>query len=127
MVSITNVKQPAVQFDTVSPVLSVFDVTEAKKFYCEFLGFSVEATEDHLGCLYVLVSRDDVYLYLTKDEARSSTGTTVCVRIKGVKPYARELSRKGSSQRTAVKPTPWGNVLEISDPFGNILLFCESS
>ncbi len=44
----------------------------------------------------------------------------------GVLAYQRELAAKDYRfMKPGVEELPWGNVMEVTDPFGNRIRFCE--
>ena len=108
------------------PILRIFDVTKAKEFYLEHLGFNLDW--DHRFAdgfpLYAQVSRSGITLHLTEHHGDATPGSTVYVRVKGLDALHRELVARGC--KAAVEHGPGGTrVLQIWDPFGNRLRFAE--
>ena len=108
------------------PILRIFDVTKAKEFYLEHLGFTLDW--DHRFAdgfpLYAQVSRSGITLHLTEHYGDATPGSTVYVRVKGLDALHRELVARGC--KAAVEHGPGGTrVLQIWDPFGNRLRFAE--
>ena len=110
------------------PILRIFDVTKAKEFYVDFLGFTID-WEHRFGenfPLYCQVSRAGLKLHLSEHHGDASPGSTVFVPMRGVHAFHRELmDKRYGYARPGIEQAPWGEVLEVADPFGNRLLFCE--
>jgi len=117
-----------VGFTRTIPILRMFDERKAREFYCDFLGFTVEFEhrfEPNLP-LYMGVRRAGLYLHLSEHHGDASPGSTVFVAMTGVHPFQHELSEKNYGYgRPGVERAPWGEVLEVHDPFGNRIRFCE--
>jgi catechol 2,3-dioxygenase-like lactoylglutathione lyase family enzyme len=117
-----------VGFTRTIPILRMFDERKAREFYCDFLGFTVEFEhrfEPNLP-LYMGVRRAGLYLHLSEHPGDASPGSTVFVAMTGVHPFQHELSEKNYGYgRLGVERAPWGEVLEVHDPFGNRIRFCE--
>lgn len=46
--------------------------------------------------------------------------------MRGVHAFHRELTdRRYGYARPGIEQAPWGDVLEVADPFGNRLRFCQ--
>ncbi len=122
-----------IRFVEAVPILRIFDEAKAREFYCGFLGF--EAGFEHRfepGLpLYMEVARDGgrpsrLRLHLSEHHGDASPGSTVFVPMRGVHAYHRELTDKRyGNSRPGIDRAPWGDVLEVPDPFGNRLRFCE--
>lgn len=110
------------------PILRIFDEVKAREFYCGFLGF--EAGFEHRfepGLpLYIEVARAGLRLHLSEHHGDASPGSTVFVRMAGVHDFHRELlDKRYGYARPGIERAPWGDVLEVADPFGNRLRFCQ--
>ena len=91
------------------PVLRIFDITLAKRFYVEWLAFSIdwEVEAGPGGPKYVQVSRGPVALHLTEHYGDCSPWAKVFINM-----------------RPGVDVAPWNaKVMEVIDPFGNRLCF----
>jgi catechol 2,3-dioxygenase-like lactoylglutathione lyase family enzyme len=117
-----------VSFDSAVPIMRIFAVDKAKEFYLDFLGFSLQ-WEHRITAnspLYAEICRSGLTLHLSEHHGDATPGSTVTVTIRGVDALHRELNGK---QYTYAKPgiddMPWGRVLQVADPFGNRLRFCE--
>ena len=109
------------------PVLRIFDAALAKRFYVDWLGFTID-WEHRFGPdfpLYVQISRDAVVLHLTEHYGDCSPGAKVFVNVDDVDALHRELSeRPNPNMRPGVEVAPWNaKVMDVTDPFGNRLSF----
>lgn len=110
------------------PILRSFDEGKAREFYCDFLGF--KPTFEHRfepGLpLYMGVERAGLQLHLSEHHGDATPGSTVFVTMTGIDAFCAELTAKEYGfARPAVEDAPWGRTMEIADPFGNRLRFCE--
>lgn len=108
------------------PLLRTFPGREAHRFYVDFLGFTVD-WEHRFGDdmpLYQQVSRDGCVLHLSEHHGDATPGSAVRIEIADVRALQRELA---ASQvyplRIGLSREPWGDDLELPDPFGNRLVF----
>jgi catechol 2,3-dioxygenase-like lactoylglutathione lyase family enzyme len=111
------------------PILRIFDVEKAREFYLDFLGFSMD-WDHRFGPnfpIYMQVSRSGLKLHLSEHHGDASPGSTVFVRMKGVDAYRAELigKRYSYSKPGIQEDGPGGRMLEVPDPFGNRIRFCE--
>jgi len=120
----------SIQFEHSNPILRIFDEAKAKEFYIEFLGFTVD-WEHRFGenfPLYCQVSRGHLTLHLSEHHGDSSPGSSVFVRLKGLKELHKELSAKDYKHaKPGIVEQPWGSEMKITDPFNNSLRFCENN
>ena len=116
------------RFTRVCPILRIFDEAKAREFYVDFLGFSVD-WEHRFGenfPLYMQVSRAGLVLHLSGHHGDATPGSTVFVETLRVEAYQRELVAKDYTyMKAGVEPLPWGMQMEVTDPFGNRIRFCE--
>lgn len=110
------------------PILRIFDVAKAREFYCDFLGFAV--TMEHRFepdlPLYMAVERAGLALHLSEHHGDASPGSTVFVQMHEIAAFHAELSAKGYGYaRPGLTREPWGTQMEVPDPFGNRIRFCE--
>ncbi|MBI3516822.1 MAG: VOC family protein [Proteobacteria bacterium] len=115
-------------FDPAVPILRIFAVDKAKEFYLDFLGFSLDWEHRFEASLplYAQVSRSRVALHLSEHHGDASPGSTVFVAMRGVEALRQELvGRQYPYARPGIEDMRWGRVLEVTDPFGNRLRFCE--
>lgn len=111
------------------PILRIFDLEKAREFYLGFLGFSMDW--DHRYGenfpIYMQVSRSGLKLHLSEHHGDASPGSTVFVWMQGVDAYRAELIGKSYpySKPGIQEEGPGGRMLEVPDPFGNRIRFCE--
>ena len=111
------------------PILRIFDLEKAKEFYLGFLGFSMD-WDHRYGPefpIYMQVSRSGLQLHLSEHHGDASPGSTVFVWMQGVDAYRAELigKRYPFSKPGIQENGPGGRTLEVPDPFGNRIRFCE--
>ena len=116
-------------FDQVIPILRIFDVAKAREFYVGFLGLKVdwEHRFSKDAPLYMQVSRGRLVLHLSEHHGDACPGSTVFVRMTGLKAFHREITSKGYRYlRPGIERAPWkANCMEVVDPFGNRIRFNE--
>jgi len=116
-------------FDSVIPILRIFDVAKADEFYQSFLGFAVDWDHrfDENAPLYRQVSRGSLILHLSEHHGDGSPGARFRVMMRGVEAFHREIAAKGYRyMRPELEKTSWGTLeTGVVDPFGNLIRFCE--
>ena len=119
-----------VRFLKTVPILRSFDETKAREFYCQFLGFQV-LFEHRFGPglpLYMALSRAGLQLHLSEHHGDATPGSAVYVPMRAIEAFQRELLGKAYGfARPGIVQQAWGAVMEIADPFGNRLRFCEET
>lgn len=121
--------ESAITFDKAIPILRIFDETKAREFYLDFLGFSVEFEHRFEADLplYLGISRNGLQLHLSEHHGDASPGSTVFVPMHNIELFGEELlSKRYGYGRPSVMQQDWGKVLEVYDPFGNRIRFCQS-
>ena len=121
--------QPAVTFDKAIPILRMFDEAKAREFYLDFLGFSVEFEHRFEADLplYLGISRNGLQLHLSEHHGDASPGATIFVPMHNIDMLRDELQGKRYGYgRLEIVEQGWGKVLEVYDPFGNRIRFCQS-
>lgn len=118
-----------IRFAEAIPILRIFDVTKAKEFYVDFLGFTID-WEHRFGenfPLYAQVSRAGIKLHLSEHHGDASPGSTVFIWMRGIAQYNRELLAKDYRYyKPGLEEAPWdARVMQVGDPFGNRLRFSE--
>ncbi len=130
----TGERKPSTTSDDVSmqppvPVLTIASAAEARKFYLDFLDFTVNWgwPENGQRPLYAQISRSEVTLHL--DEHRPDKGTTeLFIRCAGIDALRQTLSRKPHGYALHFLVTADDRrELQITDPFGNVLRFSENN
>jgi catechol 2,3-dioxygenase-like lactoylglutathione lyase family enzyme len=123
-----GVAPPAITFERAVPILRMFDEAKAREFYLGFLGFSVEFEhrfEPSLP-LYLGINRGTLHLHLSEHHGDASPGATLFVPMHNIELLRDELHGKGYGYaRPEIVQQGWGKVLEVYDPFGNRIRFCE--
>ena len=111
------------------PILRIFDVTKAKWFDADFLGFSVdwEHRFDENSPIYIQVSRDSLILHLSEHHGDCCPGSTVFVWMTEIEEFHREItSKRYPFMRPGVETTFYDSrSVEVIDPFGNRIRFNE--
>ena len=121
--------QPAIAFERPIPILRMFDETKAREFYQGFLGFSIEFEHRFAPDLplYVGIVRDGLQLHLSEHHGDASPGSTVFVPMHGIEGLRDELiGKRYGYGRPEIVEQGWGKILEVHDPFGNRIRFCQS-
>ncbi|CAI0854882.1 Bleomycin resistance protein [Serratia grimesii] len=116
------------EFSAAIPILRIFSVEKAKEFYLDFLGFTLDwehrFSEDLP--LYAQVSRSGLTLHLSEHHGDSTPGSAVFIPMGDIDALHQELSAKQYRYaRPGVETVDWGKELNITDPFGNRLRFCQ--
>ena len=110
------------------PIIRIFDVAKAKEFYLEFLGFTLE-WEHRFGDnfpLYAQIKRSELTLHLSEHHGDATPGSAVFVPMQDIDALHAELSAKAYAYaKPGVEKVDWGRVLQVADPFGNHIRFCE--
>ncbi len=117
-----------IAFTGTMPILRIFSIEKAHAFYVDFLGFSVDWEHRFEASfpLYMQVSRAGLELHLSEHHGDATPGSTVFVTVQGIAAFRNELIAKPYLfTRPDIESMPWGSVLEVIDPFGNRLRFCE--
>lgn len=126
--SLSQLRPDGVSFKQAIPILRIFDVAKAREFYCGFLGFSVTMEHRHEPGLplYMAIERAGLELHLSEHHGDASPGSTTFVWMSGVRTYHAELTARNYSYgRPGIEQLPWGDQLEVYDPFGNRIRFCQ--
>lgn len=117
-----------IALERIFPILRMFDEAKAREFYIDFLGFEVD-WEHRFGenfPLYMQVSRAGMGLHLSGHHGDATPGSNIFVTMHGVHAFQRELAAKDYRfMKPGVEELPWGDVMEVTDPFGNRIRFCE--
>ncbi|WP_413504394.1 glyoxalase superfamily protein [Serratia grimesii] len=116
------------EFSAAIPILRIFSVEKAKAFYLDFLGFTLDwehrFSEDLP--LYAQVSRSGLTLHLSEHHGDSTPGSAVFIPMGDIDALHQELlAKQYRYARPGVETVDWGKELNITDPFGNRLRFCQ--
>ncbi|WP_417271464.1 MULTISPECIES: glyoxalase superfamily protein [Alphaproteobacteria] len=117
-----------VRFTRCSPILRIFDEKKAREFYCDFLGFQIvfeHRFSDGMP-LYLGLERGDLSLHLSEHHGDASPGANVFVSTANIREFHHELSEKQYAyNRPSLEDLPWGMQMQVNDPFGNRIRFCQ--
>ena len=115
----------------ITPILRIFDESRAKAFYVDFLGFLVQWEHRFEAGLplYLEVSRDACTLHLSEHHGDCCPGAAIRIDVDDLDALHAELSGKDYGfARPGIEDMPWGTrEMAVTDPFGNRLIFKESS
>ena len=118
------------RFERAVPVLRVFDQGKAEEFYLHYLGF-VTDWEHRFGPdfpRYAQISRSELIIHLSEHHGDGTPGSVVFVPMHGIREFHAEIaSREYRFAKPGLEDEPWGLTVDITDPFGNQLRFCEQS
>lgn len=110
------------------PVMRMFDVGRTLDFYVGYLGFALDwehRFEPELP-LYAQVSRAGLTLHLSQHHGDGSPGVVVFAPMTGLEAFHAELAAKPYGfLRPGLERQPWGLEMEVTDPNGNRIRFCE--
>lgn len=119
----------SVTFDKPIPILRMFDETKAREFYLDFLGFDVEFEHRFEADLplYLGISRNGLQLHLSEHHGDATPGSAVFIPTHNIEQLRDELlAKRYGYGRPDIVEQAWGKVLEVCDPFGNRIRFCQS-
>ena len=75
--------------------------------------------------LYAQSKCSDPTLHLSEHHGKEMVGSAVVVLMNKVV-FRRELTAKNYKYaRPAIEDLPWGRMIELADPFGKKIRFCE--
>lgn len=119
------------KFISTVPVLRIFDVTKAREFYVDFLGFQIDwehRFEVNLP-LYMQVSRNGCILHLSEHHGDCCPGAAIRVATDKLDAFRDELiSKQYRYARPGIEKMPWGTrEMSITDPFGNRIIFTAAT
>ncbi len=112
------------------PILRIFSVDKAREFYVDFLGFSWdwEHRFEPGFPLYAQIRRSGLTIHLSEHHGDASPGSTVFVPVLDIAALHDELRAKSYAYaKPGIEEVGWGKQLQVADPFGNRLRFCELS
>lgn len=111
------------------PVLRSFSEQHTREFYIDFMGFKVnwEHRFEPDTPLYMEVERSGLVLHISEHYGDAAPGTSVFIRIDDIAALHAELNAKHYRYaRPGLVQQDWGTVMQIDDPSGNRLRFCQS-
>jgi catechol 2,3-dioxygenase-like lactoylglutathione lyase family enzyme len=106
----------------------MFDVEATKRFYVDYLGFSLDWQEGGGDRpVYMRVSRGPVALHLSSHSGDGTPGTAVVIQVDNVEALHRELHQKNYPfMNPGIEPRGIGKEVEVLDPSSNQLRFFEA-
>lgn len=119
---------PPIHFSPANPILRIFDEQKAREFYIDFLGFTIDWEHRFADGmpLYLQLNRDGLTLHLSEHHGDGTPGTVLFLPMTGIHAWQAQLAAQAYGYaRPTVETVPWGEQMEIADPFGNRLRFCE--
>jgi predicted enzyme related to lactoylglutathione lyase len=119
-----------VKLSSAVPILRIFSEDKAKEFYLEFLGFNWEWEHrfEPGFPLYAQITRSGLTLHLSEHHGDSTPGSIVFVPVEDLAELHAELQTKSYSYaKPGIEVVDWGKLMQVSDPFGNRIRFCELS
>ncbi|MDT3712394.1 glyoxalase superfamily protein [Pseudomonas soli] len=116
------------QFAPAIPILRIFSVDKAREFYLDFLGFQLDWEHRFAADLpmYMQIHRGGLILHLSEHHGDATPGSAVFARVEDLKALERELQAKRYGYaRPQAEAVDWGLEMQVADPFGNRLRFCQ--
>jgi len=110
------------------PTLRMYDVEKTREFYLDFLGMTVDFEHrfEAKAPLFMQVSRGALVLHLSEHHGDGSPGAVVFAPVTGIEALHEEISAKGYRyMRPGLEDAPWGREMQVWDPAGNRIRFCE--
>jgi len=117
-----------IRFPRCCPVFRMFDDAKAREFYCDFLGFRLlfEHRFAPAAPLYMGVERGGFALHLSEHHGDATPGSTAFVETKDIRAFHSDLlGKRYRFNRPGLDELSWGLQMEVVDPFGNRIRFCE--
>lgn len=112
----------------VIPVLRIFDYAKAIEFYVDWLDFTIDwENRETNSPLYLQISREHITLHLSEHHGDASPGAKVFIEFQNIAEYHHSLTSKNYKfNKPGLEKAPWNAIcMEVTDPFGNKLLFSE--
>ena len=114
-------------FGPVVPILRMFDVAAAKRFYLDYVGCTLDwQYGEGDQPVYMQVSRGDLVLHLSSNHDDGTPGSAVLIETRLVAELHAELHAKDYPfLNPGIEPAPGGREMQLIDPFSNRLRFFE--
>ena len=113
------------------PVLRVTETASAYPFYLDYLGFSLEWEHRFApdSPVYAAVRLDGCRLHLSEHYGDGTPGGVCWIPVRDVEAlHGRLVAQASRSSRPGIDAdAPGGPTLEVIDPFGNVLRFCQDT
>jgi len=116
------------QFAPAIPILRIFSVDKAREFYLDFLGFQLDWEHRFAPDLplNMQIHRDGLILHLSEHHGDATPGSALFARVEDLKALERELlAKRYGYARPQAEAVDWGLEMQVADPFGNRLRFCQ--
>ena len=112
------------------PIVRIFSEDKAKEFYLDFLGFTLDwehRFEENFP-LYAQVRRSGLTLHLSEHHGDATPGSAIFIPVEDIDALQQELlAKEYKYAKPGIENVDWGRIMQIMDPFGNRLRFCELS
>ncbi|WP_415764661.1 glyoxalase superfamily protein [Pseudomonas sp. ZB1P45] len=83
--------------------------------------------DEQINPLYLGISRNGLQLHLSEHHGDASPGSTIFIPMQNIELFRDELlGKRYGYGRPDIVQQGWGQVLEVYDPFGNRIRFCQS-
>jgi ribosomal-protein-alanine N-acetyltransferase len=114
-------------FGPVIPILRMYDVAATLRFYCEYLGCTLDWQDgEGDGPVYLQVSRGALVLHLSSHVDDGTPGTAVLIETQGVEELHTDLhGRDYPFLNPGIEPHGRGREMTLIDPASNRLRFFE--
>ena len=111
----------------VIPILRMFDVELTKRFYVDYLGFTLDWQDgDGTGPTFMQVSREDVHLNLSSHHGDGTPGAVVLIVVDDVTALHAEFQTKDYPfMNPGIGPRGPGRELTVLDPASNQIRFFQ--
>ena len=119
-------------FTTITPILRMLDEANAKEFYVDFLGFTIDWEHRAEGPLYMQISLGECRIHLSEHDGDARPGAAIKLHTDDIEAYVAEIVAKEyppgvANQHLGVCEQPWGSLdMLLVDPFGNRLIFTNA-
>jgi len=110
------------------PILRSFDEATARAFYINFLGFAEDWSHRFEPGLpvYLQVSRAGCVLHLSEHHGDCCPGAALRISVEDLDTLQTELAARAyANARPIITTQPWGRDMQVTDPFGNRLIFTD--
>lgn len=121
------------QISPAIPIIRIFSQEKAKEFYLEFLGFPLEwehrfEVNFPLSMPKSLIRPSNLTLHLSEHHRDATPGSTIFLLVDDLNALHHELTAKNyTCAKPAIQDLPWGRLMEVADPFGNRIRFCDAT
>jgi catechol 2,3-dioxygenase-like lactoylglutathione lyase family enzyme len=105
----------------------MFDVAATVRFYCDYLGCTLDFQEgDGEGPTYLQVSRDSLVVQISSHHGDGTPGTAVLVYTEDLIAFHQELhDKRYPFLNPGIEPHRVGRVMTVLDPASNLIRFFQ--